>query len=71
MHDGRFATLDEVIDHYNTGVKSSSTLHHSMDHHTLHGGLQLNAQEKSDLVEFLKTLTEEGLLTDERFSSPF
>ena len=71
MHDGRFATLAEVIDHYNTGVKNSSTLHHSMGHNTLHGGLQLNAQDKSDLVEFLETLTEEGLLTDQRFSSPF
>ena len=71
MHDGRFATLEEVIDHYNTGVKNSPTLHHSMEHNIQHGGLQLNAQDKSDLIEFLKTLTDESLLTDERYSSPF
>lgn len=71
MHDGRFATLEEVIEHYITGVKPSSTLHHSMEHNIQHGGLQLNSQDKSDLLEFLKTLTETGVLTNEKYSSPF
>ena len=71
MHDGRFNTLEEVIDHYNTGVKHSSTVHHTMEHNLLHGGLQLSAQDKSDLVAFLHTLTDETLKTDERFASPF
>lgn len=71
MHDGRFATLDAVIDHYNSGVKHSSTVHHSMDHNLQHGGLHLNAQDKADLIAFLNTLTDERLVEDERFSSPF
>ncbi len=71
MHDGRFATLEEVIEHYNTGVKNSSTMEEALFHNAQHGGLQLNSQEKSDLVEFLKTLTDPALQTDIRFSSPF
>ncbi len=71
MHDGRFNTLEEVIDHYNTGVKHSSTVHHSMEHNLSHGGLLLSAQDKADLVAFLHTLKDETLLTDERYASPF
>lgn len=71
MHDGRFNTLEEVIDHYNTGVKHSSTVHHSMENNLHHGGLLLSAQDKADLVAFLYTLTDETLLTDERYASPF
>jgi cytochrome c peroxidase len=71
MHDGRFNTLEEVIDHYNSGVKNSSTVHHTMEHNLQHGGLLLNAQEKADLVAFLHTLTDETLKTDERYASPF
>ena len=71
MHDGRFNTLEEVIDHYNTGTKYSSTVHHTMEHNLQHGGLQLTAQNKADLVAFLHTLTDEALLSDERYSSPF
>jgi len=71
MHDGRFNTLEEVIDHYNTGVKHSSTVHHSMENNLSHGGLLLSTQDKADLVAFLHTLTDETLLTDERYASPF
>jgi cytochrome c peroxidase len=71
MHDGRFATLEEVIEHYNTGVRSSSTLDELMFHNIEPGGLQLTAQDKADLVQFLKTLTDLELRVDDRFSSPF
>lgn len=71
MHDGRFETLEEVIEHYATGVKPSSTLDELMFHNIEPGGLQLTAQDKADLVAFLKTLTDETFLNDERFSSPF
>ena len=71
MHDGRFGTLEEVIEHYNTGVKQSSTVHHTMQNNLQHGGLQLSAQDKTDLIAFLHTLTDETLLTDERYESPF
>jgi cytochrome c peroxidase len=71
MHDGRFETLEEVVEHYNTGVKYSGTLDESMDHNLLPGGLQLSVQDKADLVAFLKTLTDNAFVNDERFSSPF
>lgn len=71
MHDGRFSTLEEVIEHYATGVKQSSTLDELMFHNVEPGGLQLTAEDKADLIAFLKTLTDERFLTDEQFSSPF
>lgn len=71
MHDGRFATLEEVIEHYATGVKTSSTMDELLFHNIEPGGLPLTTQDKADLVEFLKTLTDENFITDSRFSSPF
>ncbi len=57
MHDGRFQTLEEVIEHYSTGVHRSSTLDPNLAKHPQEG-IQLSAQDKSDLVAFLKTLTD-------------
>lgn len=71
MHDGRFATLEEVINHYNTGVKSSSTTDPLLFHSMEPGGLQLTSEEKADLIAFLKTLTDTSISTDPRFSDPF
>ena len=70
MHDGRFQTLEEVVDHYNSGVLMSSTLDPAIQI-TVENGLQLSDQDKSDLVAFLKTLTDPELLTNEAFSDPF
>ena len=56
MHDGRFATLEEVIEHYNSGGKYSSTVDPLMKKIGI--GLQLTNQEKEDLVAFLKTLSD-------------
>jgi len=71
MHDGRFTTLEEVIDHYNTGVKSSATVDELMQYNLQPGGLQLTVQDKADLVAFLKTLTDETFLTNAAYKSPF
>lgn len=71
MHDGRFKTLEEVIDHYNTGAKNSSTVEFLLQYNLQPGGLTLNAQDKADLIAFLKTLTDSGFLTDASFQSPF
>ncbi len=57
MHDGRFATLEEVIDHYSTGVKRSATLDPNLAKHP-EGGLHLSEADKKALVAFLKSLTE-------------
>lgn len=58
MHDGRFATLEEVIEHYNTGVHRSETLDPNLAKHP-EKGLNLSTADKAALVDFLKTLTEE------------
>ncbi len=59
MHDGRFKTLKEVLDFYSDGVQYSETLDPNMNHE---GGIELNEQEKEDLIAFLKTLTDERYL---------
>lgn len=69
MHDGRFKTLDEVVEHYNL-VTNSTTLDASFQQQ-LPGGLKLNAEDKAALVAFLKTLTDYKLTTDTRYSTPF
>ena len=65
MHDGRFATLSEVLDHYRSGIQSSTTLDPSLS-----TGILLSNQEKSDIISFLYTLTDYQFLYDERFKDP-
>lgn len=71
MHDGRFQTLMEVVEHYNNGIQSSSTVDPAIEYTRVSGGLQLTEQDKIDLVAFLKTLTDEVLLTNPEYSNPF
>jgi cytochrome c peroxidase len=66
MHDGRFATLEEVIDHYRFGVKNSPSLASQLNqNNTL--GIPLSQTEKNNLIAFLKTLTDEEFLNNPRF----
>lgn len=69
MHDGRFSTLEEVIDHYNTGVKQSSTVDQLMQFN-LNPGINLTADDKADLVAFLKTLTDPAFLSNPAHAKP-
>jgi cytochrome c peroxidase len=69
MHDGRFKTLEEVVDHYNL-VKNSATLDASFLQQ-LPAGLQLSMADKAALVAFLKTLTDPKLISNPAYSSPF
>ena len=73
MHDGRFATLREVIDHYDHGVKDSPTPSDVLqDLNTgLPRQLNLSAQDKDALEAFLRTLTDNELLNDPKFADPF
>jgi cytochrome c peroxidase len=57
MHDGRFGTLERVVQHYAEGIKASATL----DPQLPVGGLKLPAEDRRALVAFLKTLTETRL----------
>ena len=66
MHDGRFATLEEVIDHYSRDVKR----HPNLDSR-LRRRLNLTPSEKAALVAFLKTLSDPKFLADPKFSDPF
>jgi cytochrome c peroxidase len=61
MHDGRFQTLDEVVEHYCTGMKRSATLDPNLAKHP-DGGVPLGEDDKRALVAFLKTLTDEKFL---------
>lgn len=63
MHDGRFSTLDEVLDHYATGIVHSPTLDP-----LLQNGIQLTIQEKADLLAFLNTLNDAQFIADKRFA---
>lgn len=69
MHDGRFKTLEEVIDFYSQGIIWSPYIHPLM-HHANDGGIQLTPSEKSDLISFIKTLRDETFLTNPAFSAP-
>ena len=67
MHDGRFQTLEEVVKFYSEEVQSSPTIDPLM----YHSGYKLSKQEQSDLVAFLKTLTDEDFVTNPAHSNPF
>jgi cytochrome c peroxidase len=69
MHDGRFNTLDEVIDFYSEGLQWSPYAHPLM-HKLADGGAQLLPQEKADLKAFLLTLTDWSLTTNPAYSPP-
>jgi cytochrome c peroxidase len=63
MHDGRFWDLNEVLDHYSEGIIENSQNLSPL----LKKGMKLSASEKSNLIAFLKTLTDYQLLSDRRF----
>lgn len=67
MHDGRFTTLEAVIDHYNSNVKMSSSVS-PLIIPTIGKGLGLSDQQKEDLVNFLKTLSDPTFLTNTAYS---
>jgi cytochrome c peroxidase len=64
MHDGRFYTLETVLDHYAEGVQQTPNLDP-----LLQNGIPMTAKEKLQIVAFLKTLTDEQFLKDKRLSN--
>lgn len=68
MHDGRFQTLEEVIEHYNSGGHPSPTVDPNMKYTA--GGLALTAEKKQQLLAFLNTLTDWDFINDQRFTDP-
>jgi cytochrome c peroxidase len=65
MHDGRFNTLLQCINHYRSGIQQSTTLDP-----LLTSGITLNDTEANDITVFLRTLTDSAFLKDPRFSKP-
>ena len=78
MHDGRFATLEQVIEHYNSGVQAHPNLSPQLRTGQPGGPgsnvprrLNLNEEEKQALIDFLHTLTDFEMINDEKFADPF
>lgn len=71
MHDGRFTTLRQVVDHYSDGVQAGPAL----DNRLTRGGnpqrLNLSNDDRDALIDFMLTLTDETLNADPRFADPF
>ncbi len=65
MHDGRFATLEQCLDHYVNGVVNLTNLDP-----LLTDGIWLSDQDKIDVVAFLNTLTDYKFIKDSRFADP-
>ena len=69
MHDGRFETIEEVINHYSEGLQNSTTIDPLMKK-VDQGGVQLSPQEKSDLKAFLLSLSDPDFINNPDFSNP-
>ncbi len=72
MHDGRFTTLEEVVEHYNSGIQDHPTLSPALqDANGDPVRLDLTEPEKAALVAFLRTLTDNSISTEVKWSDPF
>ncbi|MBL7965146.1 MAG: cytochrome-c peroxidase [Flavobacteriales bacterium] len=71
MHDGRFATLEEVVDFYSSGVQHSPSLDPIMTKPGTGLTIGLTPQQKADLVAFLHTLTDTAFVNDPELRNPF
>ena len=67
MHDGQFTTLEEVIDHYSEGIVENQWSGFFIPS----GGFDFSQEEKTGLIDFMKTFTDESFLTDDKWSDPF
>tara|TARA_R110002020_G_scaffold264813_1_gene479482 strand:+ start:516 stop:1634 length:1119 start_codon:yes stop_codon:yes gene_type:complete len=78
MHDGRFGSLEEVLDHYNDHIQNSSTLDvlileasNELPDGSEAVKLHLSEEEKKAIIAFLHTLTDQQFITNSKFSNPF
>ncbi|MCA3693882.1 cytochrome c peroxidase [Aquidulcibacter sp.] len=70
MHDGRFTTLEQVVEHYNSGVQAGPALDNRLQRNGVPQRLNLSVADKAALAAFLRTLDDTALLTDPKFASP-
>ncbi len=66
MHDGRLATLEQVIDHYSDGIRNSETLSPLLPA----GGMKLTSDEKQAILSFLNALTDQAFISDPALKAP-
>lgn len=71
MHDGRFETLEQVVDFYNSGIEINDNLHPALKQGNSVKRMNLSESEKASLVSFLKSLTDTQLATEDKWSDPF
>lgn len=77
MHDGRFKTLEDVLEHYSSGIKNNPNLSWELRDFDNKTGksvpkkFNITQDEKKAIIAFLKTLTNHNLISDKRFSNPF
>ena len=69
MHDGRFSSLDEIIDFYSEELVYSDYVHPLMKN-VRQKGVQLTDEEKADLKAFLLTLTDYEMIQSPQYTSP-
>lgn len=70
MHDGRFNSLEEVLDFYSEGVNQSINIDSKMEY-AHQKGVRLSKDEKRKIIAFLHTLTDSTFITNPEFSNPF
>jgi cytochrome c peroxidase len=71
MHDGRFKTLEDVINHYSHGIQNHPSLDEKFRDKNKAKKLNLSENDKVALISFLKTLTDKNLISNPKFSDPF
>lgn len=70
MHDGRFATLEDAIEHYSSGIKQNPNIGIQL-RGLKTGGIHFTDKQKKEIIAFLKTLTDHSLVTDPKYADPF
>lgn len=70
MHDGRFATIEGVLDHYASGVKDTEVTDRLLYQNGDKAGIPMTNDEKTAIIVFLSTLTDEAFLNNSDFSNP-
>jgi len=70
MHDGRFITLEQVLDHYSNGIKSSPTLDPLLIQSNGKIGINISNEEKIAIIAFLKTLNDYSFTSSVNFNQP-
>lgn len=71
MHDGRFSTLEEVVNFYNSGINFNPNLHPSLTENGVAKKMNLSETDKEHLIDFLTALTDDTLVSEEKWSNPF